>query len=124
MADREKVTSTDILHEEGADSPVTGGTWLQRTGAVLAACVGTLAAIVTIALVGKWMCVAPQLPAVPPGTDINTAKAILENYKSLQQVALEPYTALFESIVVKVLLPVFTSILGYIFGSQRSHREG
>jgi hypothetical protein len=25
---------------------------------------------------------------------------------------------LFDSIVVKVLLPVFTSILGYIFGSR------
>jgi hypothetical protein len=70
------------------------------------------------------MLVAPPLPTIPPMADANTTKAILENYKSLQQIVLEPYTTLFDSIVVKVLLPVFTSILGYIFGSQRNNREG
>jgi hypothetical protein len=123
MAAQERVSPDEILRSAGADKPVTG-TWLQRTGAVLAACVGTLAAIVTLALIGKWICTAPPLPAIPLGTDATGAKAILENYKSLQQLALDPYTALFDSIVVKVLLPVFTSILGYIFGSQRNHREG
>jgi len=50
-------------------------------------------------------------------------KALLDNYKTLQQIALEPFTTLFDSVVVKVLLPVFTSILGYIFGSQANRSD-
>ncbi len=42
------------------------------------------------------------------------------NYKNLQQAALEPLTAIFDMVVVKVLLPVFTGILGYIYASKES----
>jgi hypothetical protein len=52
--------------------------------------------------------------------DPEKAKTVFENYKQLQQVSLQPMLNLFDSIVVKVLLPVFTSILGYIFGSQHA----
>jgi len=123
MTEQGRVSPSEILRSAGADKPVTGGTWLQRTGVVLAGCVGTLGAIVTIALIIKWMFIAPQPPTIPTTADVNTAKAILENYKTLQQIVLEPFTTLFESVVVKVLLPVFTAIVGYIFGSQKNHRE-
>jgi drug/metabolite transporter (DMT)-like permease len=124
MAEQETVSPSEILQSTGADKPVTGGTWLQRTGVVLAAGVGALGAIVTLGLILKWMSVSPQLPVIAAGADVNVVKATLDNYKSLQQVVLEPYTTLFDSVVVKVLLPVFTTILGYIFGSQRNNREG
>lgn len=45
-------------------------------------------------------------------------KVILDDYKTLAQVTLEPYTVVLDSIVVKILLPVFTAILGYIFGTN------
>ena len=64
-----------------------------------------------------------KLPVLQPGADPAAVKAILENYKTLQQIALEPLTTLFDSIVVKVLLPVFTSILGYIFGSRSDKKS-
>jgi len=123
MAERERVSPENVLLSAGAEKPVKEGTYLQRTGLRLALCVGALASFVIVALVIKWICVAPAIPAILPGTDPGTAKAIVENYKSIQQVALEPYTTLFDSVVVKVLLPVFTSILGYIFGSQRNSRN-
>ena len=66
---------------------------------------------------------APPAPVLPAGADQNTVKAILDNYRSLQQIALEPFTTLFDSVVVKVLLPVFTSILGYIFGTRTAEKE-
>jgi hypothetical protein len=50
--------------------------------------------------------------------DREKARIVIENYKLLQQAILDPFTSLFESVVVKVLLPIFTSILGYIFGSR------
>jgi hypothetical protein len=60
---------------------------------------------------------------IPQGADANTAKAVLENYKALQQIAMEPCTAFFDMIFLKALLPIFTSILGYIFGSRSSGKE-
>jgi hypothetical protein len=54
----------------------------------------------------------PPAPVIPAGADQNTIKLILENYRNLRQIALEPFTSLFDSVVVKVLLPIFTSILG------------
>ena len=54
----------------------------------------------------------------------NNAKELIENYKVLRETAADGATKLFDLIVVKALLPVFTLILGYIFGSQaRGPRE-
>jgi hypothetical protein len=118
MSDERKISADEILKSAGADKPVTGGTFLQRTGLILAAFVGATGAIVILALVGKWLFYAPPIPIIPPIADQAEVKAILDNYKALQQIALEPFTTMFDSIVVKVILPVFTSILGYIFGSR------
>lgn len=123
MADEQRVSPSEILKAAGADKPVSGGTFLQRTGLILAAFVGGTAAIVILALVGKWVCYAPAVPVIQPGADQATVKAMLDNFKALQQIALEPFTTLFDSVVVKVLLPVFTSILGYIFGSRAKNNE-
>ncbi len=123
MPDEQIVSASDILKAAGADKPVTEGTFLQRTGLILAGCVGGVAAVVILALVGKWVFYAPKLPVLQPGADPAAVKAMLENYKTLQQIALEPFTMLFDSIVVKVLLPVFTSILGYIFGSRSDKKS-
>jgi|SRR5580700_4444146 hypothetical protein len=119
----EKVSAVDVLRAAGADKPVTEGTFLQRTGLILAGFVGGVSAVVILALVGKWILYAPKLPVLQPGADPAAVKAMLENYKTLQQIALEPFTTLFDSIVVKVLLPVFTSILGYIFGSRTDKKS-
>jgi hypothetical protein len=122
MADDQTFSPAEILKSAGADKPVSEGTYLQRTGLLLAAGVGALGGAIMLALVGKWFWYAPAIPVIPPSADPATVKAILENYKTLQQTALEPFTTLFDSIVVKVLLPIFTSILGYIYGS-RTNRE-
>src|SRR5579862_2804409 len=115
MPDREIVSSDEVLREGGGEHQVRGGTFLQRTGLLLAASVGTLASVVTLALVIKWIYYAPSIPTIPNNLDRDQARILIENYKLLQQAALEPFTTLFDSIVIKVLLPIFTSILGYIF---------
>ena len=118
MPDPEQVSPAEVLRASGAERPVTEGTFLQKTGLLLAASVGALASVVVLALVVKWICYAPTIPNIPIEMDREKARIAIENYKQLQQTVLEPFTTLFESIVVKVLLPVFTSILGYIFGSR------
>jgi len=93
MANDEKVSANEILRSAGAEKPVTGGTFLQRTGLILAGCVGTTGVIVTFALVGKWVLCAPVVPVIQPGADQATVKALLDNYRTLQQIALEPSRA-------------------------------
>jgi hypothetical protein len=116
----ERISPNEILREAGAERPVSEGTFLERTGLRLAAGVGLLATVVTLAVVVKWSFCAPSAPVIPANADPASIKSILENYKTLQQITLEPYTSLFDSVVVKVLLPVFTTILGFIFGSRKS----
>ena len=101
MSTEEKVSASEILRSEGAETPITGGTFLQRTGLILAGCVGATGAIVTFALVAKWVFCAPVVPVIQPGADQATIKALLDNYRTLQQIALEPLTGMFDSIVVK-----------------------
>jgi hypothetical protein len=121
MADEQQISPQEILRSARAEKPVTGGTFLQRIGLRLAAWVGTTGAAVILLLLLKWMISGPRVPVLP--ADPAAAKVVLENYRSLQQIALEPFTTIFDSVIVKVLLPVFTGILGYIFGSRTSRNE-
>ncbi len=114
------VSADDVLRASGAERPVKEGTFLQRTGLVLAASVGALVSLVTLGLTLAWIIDAPRVPAIPNDITPEKAKVIIENYQALQQSALQPLLSIFDSVVVKVLLPVFTSILGYIFGSQHT----
>ena len=123
MPDREIVSPAEVLRVGRAEHQVKGGTFLQRTGLLLAASVGAFASVVTLALVIKWVWYAPSIPNIPSDLDREKARVLIENYKLLQQAALEPFSTLFDSIVVKVLLPIFTSILGYIFGTRHAQNE-
>ncbi|MDQ6708681.1 MAG: hypothetical protein M3Z85_22210 [Acidobacteriota bacterium] len=81
---------------------------------------GALGAIVTLALLVKWISFVPSMPVIPVDMDRAKAQVVIENFKDLQHIALalEPFSTIFDTVAVKVLLPIFTSILGYIFGSQ------
>jgi hypothetical protein len=120
MSDREIVSPAEVLRVGRAEHQVKGGTFLQRTGLVLAGSVGALASVVTVALVMKWVYYAPPVPTISNDLHREQARFLIENYKLLQQATLEPFSTLFDSIVVKVLLPIFTSILGYIFGTRNT----
>jgi hypothetical protein len=120
MPSPEMVSADDVLRASGAERPVKEGTFLQRTGLVLATAVGALGSIVILVLLLAFVISTPRGPLLPNDIDPEKAKAVIENYKQLQEASLQPLLSLFDSVVVKVLLPVFTSILGYIFGSQQA----
>jgi hypothetical protein len=69
MPQPETVSSDEILRAAGAEHPVTEGTFLQKTGLLLAASVGALATLVTVALVIKWIWYAPAIPAISADID-------------------------------------------------------
>jgi hypothetical protein len=52
-----------------------------------------------------------------PATQANY-ESLLKNYTAVHGLAVDRATKLFDLVVVKALLPVFTTILGYIFGSR------
>ena len=118
MPQPEIVSADDVLRAGGAERPVRGGTFLQRTGLVLATGVGSLAAVVILVLLITWIVNVPRAPIIPAEMDPEKARVAIENYKQLQQAALQPLLSILDSVIVKVLVPVFASILGYIFGSQ------
>jgi hypothetical protein len=107
---------------------VKGLTALQRAGVNLTIGVGLVASIVIFVLVSYWTRTSPDLPALP--TDIsnlddaklNTWKLLLENYKTAYAVALDGPLQIFDQVIVKVLLPLFTLLLGYVFGTNRPAR--
>ncbi len=117
MAEIQKVTPTDILAQEGASKPVVPYTFLQLVGVQLAAGVGSVMAVVILVLMVYWMVTAPSL-SVGGQLDAEKARSLLENQKQLRAAHLDEVMRIFDEIVLKCLFPLFTSILGYIFGSQ------
>jgi hypothetical protein len=93
---------------------------IQRAGLYLAAGVGAVIAVVTITVIVKWIYTSPWtgVPSNLSNMPGEQAKALVENIKSLSDVAADRCVKIFDAIVVRALLPVFTSILGYIFGTR------
>lgn len=93
---------------------------LPRAGLKLALVVGGLISVVTLLVLIQWWRTAPWM-GVPPGfsgLDAEQAKKLADNLKALSDASLDRSLKLFDDIVGRVLLPVFTSILGYIFGTR------
>jgi len=90
----------------------------QMAGVFLAVLVGVLIAFVTTWLIRDSL---GRIPAVTT-LDINMPdaelKAAIANYNALQDAASTRVVQVFEKVVITAFLPVFTSILGYIFGSK------
>ncbi len=89
---------------------------IQRVGTWLALAVGALIAVVTVATVVYAFSHAPTPPTLPENAD--TAAKLIANYKQLAEAQWTGPAGMFDTIVFKALLPVFTTILGYIFGSR------
>jgi hypothetical protein len=48
----------------------------------------------------------------------NPVATSVADYKALNDIGTTRATTLFDTVVVRALLPIFTTILGYIFGAQ------
>jgi hypothetical protein len=119
----EQVTAHEILTPLEGKGGGLRLTPLQQIGARLALGVGSLIALVTVAVLIDEVCSSRGLPALPTNLASPEAKAALENYKFVHQMAFDRGINIFETIVAKALLPLFTAILGYIFGSSAHGRD-
>jgi hypothetical protein len=116
----ELVSPEQIFAETDTQTPVHPGTWTQRAGMRLAAGVGSLGALVTLIIVVRWIWLSSGIPnpTISPSLTPENVDALLKNYKALHDQAFQSASQMFDTVVVKALLPVFTSILGYIFGAR------
>ncbi len=116
----ELVSPEQIFAETDTQTPVQPGTWTQRAGMRLAAGVGSLGAVVTLAILTRWIWTSWGIPnpTISSSLKAEDVDALLKNYKTLHDEAFQSASQMFDAIVVKALLPVFTSILGYIFGAR------
>jgi hypothetical protein len=120
MPEVPRVGPQDILPEGSSKVALSHLQRVGLRGTVVVGCIGT--AVICFLLV-RWAWISPPVPVIPPGTDATIAKAMIENYKSLHDVALDATLRMFDSFVIKLLLPLFTSFVGYVFGSL-ARREG
>lgn len=101
---------------------VAGGpanlTPLQRAGMWLALGVGGLIAVALAFFGLLWMTSVPGPPAIPSNATAEVRSALLADYVALNEVAVERITGMFGLVITTTLLPVFTAILGYIFGTR------
>ena len=110
MPDVPRVAPEEILPEGSGRVALSP---LQRVGVSGAVAVGCVGAAVLLFLLVRWVCIAPHPPVIPSGADANAAKLMLENYKSLREAALDDTIRILDAFVMKLLLPIFTSFVGF-----------
>jgi hypothetical protein len=87
----------------------TAGLWI--LGIIGLAMIGS-----TIVYGWQYSQIVGQQPTIPPNSTAGDTKAILENYKTLSDIRLNAAQSFFDNTVVKVFLPIFTTVLGVVLG--------
>lgn len=97
-------------------------TALQQAGMKILLWVGVVSSLVLLGLVFQWISHSPRVPTLSVNStdsqQMANAKAALENYKTASDLAWEGPARLFDVVILKVLYPLITLVLGYIFGTR------
>lgn len=114
---RERIGLGELVRE----SHVEGGREisLTRIGFILAVLLFGYMFLVSAVLLADYLWNAPPLPT--PGS-LDVAK--LQEYRQVSEMCLDRTLKLLDSLVLKGFLPVFTAVLGYIFGTRGIERVG
>jgi len=118
MPELKRVEPEEILSERGKVSL----TPLQQIGVRGALAVGALGALVLLIVLIRWASLEPGVPPIPEGLDEKLAAAVLSRYKEVRALNLDSALKMIDAVVARILLPVFTTFVGFIFGSQVSGR--
>lgn len=106
----------ELRETQGVFREVTG---LQRSGLYLAWAILAIILVAVLVVGLDWIVGGPTIPDVPITND-EGAKATVENFKTLRDADLDRPRQLFTLVVTGGLVPLFTLLLGYIFGSQQA----
>lgn len=133
ILDKKDVPLSDIAAAKGLKSTSVQSpqpdTWLQKTGVILASIALASICLISILFFFYGMISEPSLGDVQEflgkmnTKDENISKEdILDTWKELKATHSQGVRDLYTDLVPKVLLPIFTLIIGYIFGERQSKR--
>lgn len=111
------IQGTEILGQTPGSVSIQPLTSLQRAGLWLAIGVGIFSLVALVLIMVPWMTHLPPMP------DMAVDAQVLENYRTATALAAEEPQQWFDSVLVKILYPLFTLILGYIFGARSQGNE-
>jgi ABC-type sugar transport system permease subunit len=90
--------------------------WVFTAGLWILGAVGLAMIASTVVYAWQYVDIVGQRPNIPSNTPQTDIKAILENYKTLSDIRLNAAQSFFDNTVVKVFLPIFTTVLGVVLG--------
>jgi hypothetical protein len=90
---------------------------LEKVAFNLAVALFALITIVIAVVIVDWLTHRPAYPALV-GLRVEDQKLAIENFKSLSDVLWERTSRTFDLIVIKALLPVFATVVGYLLGKR------
>lgn len=90
---------------------------LERVAFYLAAALFIVITGVVITIIVDWLSHRPAEPAIA-GLKPDDQKLAIENFKLLSDVVWDRTSRTFDLIVIKALLPVFATIVGYLLGKR------
>lgn len=119
-----EVTAEQILSSIGDSKDKSVDlTPIQKAGMNLIIWVGSAILLVIIALLVDWFINAPHLLPLLSTQQSNSAALEIDTYKQLGDLAIDRFSKIFDLVISKALLPVFTTILGYLFGARTESKE-
>lgn len=120
---RSRARREEVILEPKGESSISRLNALQSAGFKLAVSVGFVIAVITVYVVWAALQNVAELPNIPAGATAADISALTQAYQARATLTWGP-AAVFDTVVVKSLLPVFTLILGYIFGSSTRPEPG
>jgi hypothetical protein len=92
---------------------------LEKVAFDLARALFVVITLVLLAIVIDWLVHMPPEPMIA-GLKPDEQKVVIENFKLISEVVWDRTSRIFDLIVIKALLPVFATIVGYLLGKRSS----
>jgi hypothetical protein len=90
---------------------------LERVASTLALLLFALITAVLATIVIDWLVHRPSTPDLAQ-LKLEDQKLAIDNYKVISEVAWDRTSRVFDLVIVKALLPIFATIVGYLLGKR------
>ena len=97
--------------------------WIEWFGAQLAFWVLVVIGVLVVLFVVIWWVTLPSISDIAKGVDNTDPARVVEAFNQIRESHTQWVTDFFRSVVVSTLVPIFTLLAGYAFGSQRRGDE-
>lgn len=120
-AETEERQSTTIgnLTDRLLPSFHTPPSWIEWFGAQLAFWILVVIGVLVVLFVIIWWATLPSMQDISAGLKPSDSTQLVTAYNQIRESHTKWVTDFFQAVVVSTLVPIFTLLAGYVFGSQR-----